>query len=43
MLLNIIQRSFLNQKKAMALMVVSIAVGTAMAASLITLSFEISG
>ncbi len=43
MLLNIIKKSFVNQKKAMALMVVSIAVGTALTASLITLSFEISG
>src|SRR5512134_2323001 len=43
MLLNIIRRSFSNQKKAMALMIVSIAVGTALAASLITLSFEIEG
>ncbi len=43
MLLNIISRSFINQKKAMALMIVSIAVGTALTASLITLSFEISG
>lgn len=43
MLLNIIRRSFFNQKKAMALMIISIAVGTAMAASLITISFEING
>jgi len=37
------KRSFANQKKAMALMIVSIAVGTALAASLITISFEIEG
>lgn len=43
MLLKIIQKSFLNQKKAMTLMIVSIAVGTALAASLITISFEING
>ena len=43
MLFNIMKRSFANQKKAMALMIVSIAVGTALAASLITLSFEIEG
>jgi putative ABC transport system permease protein len=43
MLLHIIKRSFTKQKKAMALMVVSIAVGTAMAASLITISLEIEG
>jgi putative ABC transport system permease protein len=42
MLINIIKRSFLNQKRAMALMVISVAVGTAMAASLITISLEIS-
>ena len=43
MLLHLIKRSFENQKKAMALMIVSIAVGTAMAASLITISLEING
>ena len=43
MLLNIITRSFINQKKSMALMVVSVAVGTALAASLISISLEISG
>jgi len=43
MLLHLIKRSFVNQKKAMALMIVSIAVGTAMAASLITISLEING
>jgi putative ABC transport system permease protein len=42
-LLNIIKKSFFNQKKAMALMIASVAVGTAVAASLITLSLEISG
>jgi putative ABC transport system permease protein len=43
MLLQIIKRSFLNQKKSMALMIASVAVGTALAASLITISLEISG
>lgn len=43
MLLNIITRSFLNQKKAMALMIVSVAVGTALIASLINISLEIEG
>jgi putative ABC transport system permease protein len=43
MLLQIIKRSFLNQKKSMALMIASVAVGTALAASLITISLDISG
>ncbi len=43
MLLNIITRSFFNQKKAMALMIASVAVGTALAASLISISLEING
>jgi putative ABC transport system permease protein len=43
MLANILKRSFLNQKKAMALMIVSVAVGTALAASLISLSLDIKG
>lgn len=42
MLFNIIKQSFLNQKKAMAVMVVSVSVGTALAASLLSLSFDIS-
>jgi len=41
MLLSIIRRSFLNQKKAMAVMIVSVAFGTAIAASLVSLSFDI--
>jgi len=41
MLFNIIKRSFVNQKKAMAVMVVSVAVGTAIAASLIALALDI--
>jgi len=41
MLLRIIKRSFVNQKKAMAVMVVSVAFGTAIAASLVSLSFDI--
>jgi putative ABC transport system permease protein len=43
MLIKIIKKSFVNQKKAMALMVVSVAVGTALAASLINISLEIGG
>lgn len=42
MLLSIIKRSFINQKKAMAVMIVSVAVGTAIAASLLSLSFDIA-
>ncbi len=42
MLFTIIKQSFLNQKKAMAVMIVSVAVGTALAASLLSLSFDIS-
>lgn len=42
MLLNIIGRSFLNQKKSMALMTASIAVGTALVASLITVSLDVA-
>lgn len=42
MLLSILKRSFLNQKKAMAVMIVAVAIGTAIAASLLALSFDIS-
>ncbi len=42
MLLRLLRRSFGNQRKAMAVMVVSVAFGTALAASLLTVSFEIS-
>ncbi len=42
MLFHIVRRSFVNQKKAVMLMVVSVAVGTAIAASLLSLSFDIS-
>ena len=42
MLFSILKRSFINQKKAMAVMIVSVAVGTAIAASLLSLSFDIS-
>ena len=42
MLLTILQRSFINQKKAMAVMIVAVAVGTAIAASLLALAFDIS-
>ncbi len=43
MLLRLIKKSFLNQKKAMALMILSVTVGTALAASLITVSLDIRG
>ncbi len=43
MLFNIIKKSFSNQKKAMTLMVLSVAVGTALSASLISISLQISG
>ena len=42
MLFNILRRSFMNQRKAMAVMIVSVAVGTAIAASLLALTFDIS-
>jgi putative ABC transport system permease protein len=42
MLFSILKRSFMNQKKAMAVMVVSVAVGAAIAASLLSLSFDIA-
>jgi putative ABC transport system permease protein len=42
MLFGIISRSFINQKKAASVMVVSVAVGTAIAASLLALAFDIS-
>jgi len=42
MLFSILKRSFMNQKRAMAVMVVSVAVGTSIAASLLSLSLDIS-
>lgn len=42
MIFSIIKQSFLNQKKAMALIVLSVAVGTAIATSLLALSMDIS-
>ena len=42
MLFSILKRSFLNQKKAMAVMIVSVSVGTAIAASLLSLSLDIA-
>ena len=42
MLLTILKRSFINQKKAMAVMIIAVAVGTAIAASLLALAFDIS-
>jgi len=43
MLINLLKRSFLNRKKPFVLIIASVSVGTAMVASLITISFEISG
>lgn len=43
MIKKIIKSSFINQKKAIALMVASIAVGTALVSSLLTISIEIVG
>jgi putative ABC transport system permease protein len=42
MLLSLVLRSIFNQKKAASVMVLSVAVGTAVAASLLALSFDIS-
>ncbi len=42
MLFGIIKQSFINQKKAMAVMIVSVAAGTAITASLLSLSFDVS-
>ncbi len=42
MLGTIITRSFLNQRKAMAVMIASVAVGAALTATLLALSFDIS-
>lgn len=43
MLTSLLKRSFLNRKKAFFFMIASVSVGTAMAASLIAISFEIKG
>ncbi len=43
MLFKFIQKSFMNQKKAMALMIAAVAVGTAIASSLVSISIEIEG
>jgi putative ABC transport system permease protein len=43
MLLGLLRQSFTNQKRAMALMVASVAMGTAISASLITISLDIRG
>lgn len=43
MLLSILKESFFRQKKAMAMMVVSVAMGTAIASSLLALSMDIKG
>lgn len=43
MLFKLLKQSFSNQKKAMVLMVVSVAMGTAVSASLITISLDIKG
>jgi len=42
MLLILLKQSLMNQKRSMAVMIVSVAVGTALAASLLTLSLDIS-
>jgi putative ABC transport system permease protein len=43
MLSSLLKQSFFNQKKAMSLMIVSVAMGTAITASLITIAFDIKG
>jgi putative ABC transport system permease protein len=43
MLFHFLKRSLFKQKRAIVLMIVSVAFGTAIAASLITISFEIEG
>jgi putative ABC transport system permease protein len=43
MLLVLLRQSFANQKRAMAVMVASVAMGTAISASLITISLDITG
>lgn len=43
MVFRILKNSFSKQKKAMAVMVISVAFGTALVASLLTISFEIGG
>lgn len=43
MIIRLLRMSFYNQRKAMSLMFISVAMGTALAASLITISFEIGG
>ncbi|MFZ2199160.1 MAG: FtsX-like permease family protein [Thermodesulfovibrionales bacterium] len=43
MLITLLKSFFANQKKAAALMIASVAVGTAVAASLVTISLEING
>jgi putative ABC transport system permease protein len=43
MLLTLLKQSFVNQKRAMSLMIISVAVGTAVSASLITLALDIQG
>lgn len=43
MLFSLLKRSFSNQKKAMAVMALSVAAGTAVTASLITVSLDIKG
>jgi putative ABC transport system permease protein len=43
MLLSLLKQSFSNQKRAMLLMIVSVAMGTAIAASLVTIALDIKG
>jgi putative ABC transport system permease protein len=43
MLLRLLRQSFKNQKKAMALMILSVSMGVAISASLLTISLDITG
>jgi putative ABC transport system permease protein len=43
MLLTLLKQSFVNQKRAMSLMIISVAMGTAVSASLITVALDIQG
>jgi putative ABC transport system permease protein len=43
MLFGLLKQSFTNQKRAMALMIVSVAIGTAISASLVPISLDIKG
>ncbi len=43
MLINLLNRSFLNRKKTFVLMIASVSGGAAIVSSLISISFEING